>query len=902
MASTGQKKNDFTLYPLLWLAVCFAAGVLAAGILSGGRYYWLAACLIPAAFSVIFIKRPAAALVFLSVAFMAAGGLHVRIGTESVSAERLKILYETAQIGSGDPIELEGILSNEPEPAVGGMFLLLRAEKAFYKGRSLKVAGNVRFFAPVRDDQAAAEYERLNLGYGSRIRVAANVRRQDDYLDPGVASRKLLLDRQNTDAAGTIKSPLLIETAGGRQGFAPLARLYRLRRVLIEEFREHFDHQTAGVLIASLLGNRYFLDKRTAGVFREGGTFHVLVISGLHITFIGGLTLLLVRFFTRKRLRQFLLAAAFLWTYSLAVGAQVPVVRASLMFTVLLFSQVIYRRGTLLNAFGASLLILLVWRPEDVYDPSFQLTAASVAAIVAMAFPLIEKLRAIGGWSPSATTPFPPNVSVRLKRFGEMLYWRENVWKMEAARQIWSARLFKSPYLRRFAVGGGQGIIRYLFEGILVSLVVQIWLLPFLVVYFHRLALFGVLLNLWVGINLALESLAAVAALLLAQINSGLAAPLIRLTELLNYLLLAVPQFLTENDWASVRLPVYSGNMRAVYFFYFGPVLLLTFLLNYWKPFSLHLKSSAPLFRRAGLSMSILLGGLIVFHPFSAPSADGRLHLDFLDVGQGDAALITFPNGETMLVDGGGRMNFSRIDLPAEDDAEPEPFEPDAPSVGERVVSEFLWEKGYARIDYILATHADADHIQGLTDVAGNFRVGKALFGRTPLQNDEFSRLFAVLEKRGVAAEVVSRGDVLNFGDVRVEVLYPERDPSDRAVSDNNHSVVLRIVCGKRKFLLTGDIEKETEQILVQNSALEADLVKVAHHGSRTSSTPEFIEAVNTAYAIIPVGRESPFGHPHPEVLERWLNSGAKILTTGERGTISVSTDGKDLIIGTFVQ
>jgi competence protein ComEC len=120
-----------------------------------------------------------------------------------------------------------------------------------------------------------------------------------------------------------------------------------------------------------LLGNRYFLDKTTAEVFREGGTFHVLVISGLHITFIGGLTLLFVRFFTNQRLWQFIIASSFLWAYSLAVGADVPVVRATIMFTILLFSQVIYRSGTLLNAFGACALILLVWRPNDIFTPSF---------------------------------------------------------------------------------------------------------------------------------------------------------------------------------------------------------------------------------------------------------------------------------------------------------------------------------------------------------------------------------------------------------------------------------------------------------------------------------------------------------------------------------------------------
>ncbi len=293
----------------------------------------------------------------------------------------------------------------------------------------------------------------------------------------------------------------------------------------------------------------------------------------------------------------------------------------------------------------------------------------------------------------------------------------------------------------------------------------------------------------------------------------------------------------------------------------------------------------------------------IIFHPFSAPKVDGKLHIDFLDVGQGDSALITFPNSETLLVDGGGKINFNKIYLQNEYEDEPELFEPDTQNIGERIVSAFLWEKGYDQIDYILATHADADHIQGLTEIARNFRVRSALFGRTPLKNAEFTKLYEILQKREVPIVKLSRGDVLRFDEAKIEVLYPEKDDSIDAISDNNNSVVLRLIYGERIFLLTGDIEKEAETELLQTPEfLQSDVVKAAHHGSRTSSTQKFIEATHAKLVIIAVGRESPFGHPHKEVLERWKNSGAKIVTTGERGTVSISTDGKDLQLKTFLR
>lgn len=905
-ANSNNSTSNFTLYPLFWLAICFALGILSAQVFGINWKYLLAVCLVCGILSVIFLTRKFA-FIFLSIAFVAVGGLCLSIENNSVAANRLKTLYDTNQINSGDPIEIEGVLQGKPELAAGGFFIVLKTEKALYKNNELKVSGKVRLFAPILNEQIKDEYEQLNLEYGERIRVAGNLRRKDNFLNPGFVSHKETLDQKQIDATAVIKSPLLVEKIADTKTFAPLAWIYERRQNLIIDFRDNFNVSTAGVLSASLLGNQYFLDKNTAQVFREGGTFHVLVISGLHITFIGGLTILFIRFFTNKRLWQFIIASLFLWSYSLAVGADVPVVRATIMFTILLFSQVIYRRGTLLNALGFCALILLLWRPNDIFTSSFQLTFVSVGSIVAIAFPLIEKLRTIGTWSPSAETPVPPNVSNSLRRFCETLYWRDEAWKIESKRNLWTAKIFKSPHLKWLEKRNLQNPVRYIFEGILVSLIVQLCLLPLLIIYFHRLSFAAVFLNLWVGITIAMESFAAIIAIFFAQISDVLAFPFIKLTEFFNWLMISIPQLLTDNNWASMRLPHYAGAMKAIYLLYFVPIIFTAIFLNLWKPFSLSQKSEAKspkffILRVAAVSFSCLLA-LIIFHPFSAPIIDGRLHIDFLDVGQGDSTLITFPNGETLLVDGGGKRDFNKIYVQNEFEDEPELFEPDTQNIGETVVSQFLWEKGYSQIDYILATHADADHINGLSDVAKNFKIRAAMFGRTPLKNAEFFTLYEILQRNDIPIVKLSRGDVLNFENVRIEVLYPEKDSAPDAISDNNHSVVLRLICGERIFLLTGDIEKEAESNLLNTPEfLQSDVVKVAHHGSKTSSTQAFIEATRAKFVIIPVGRESPFGHPHQEVLERWTNSGAKFLTTGERGMVSISTDGKDLQMKTFLR
>ncbi|MDT5295641.1 MAG: competence protein ComEC, partial [Acidobacteriota bacterium] len=227
----------------------------------------------------------------------------------------------------------------------------------------------------------------------------------------------------------------------------------------------------------------------------------------------------------------------------------------------------------------------------------------------------------------------------------------------------------------------------------------------------------------------------------------------------------------------------------------------------------------------------------------------------------------------------------------------------DARGVGDAVVSEYLWWRGLGRVDYVLATHADADHIDGLNAVVKNFGVEGALVGRGPLRDEEFARFAASARDAGVPVYLVGRGDRLRFGAVVIDVLWPPAEGRPDAPSSNNDSVVLRLRFGSRTFLLTGDMEAGAERsLLAAGDDLRCDALKVAHHGSRTSSTEGFVASAAPALAVVSVGQDSPYGHPHPEVLARWRASGAQVLTTGERGTITISTDGDDLKLETFIK
>ncbi len=896
--------QPFFAHPLTQLAAALGCGIFAEQFLPGTSVPLFIFCALAALTALIaaLARRLMLATVSLTIAFVLTGASLARMERQLVRLDGIKQLIERNAIAVGEPVELTGVLHREPETAPNVLYLTLLVEQLTYKNDERQASGVISLLAPISSKAIAEEYQRLELRYGARIRLMTALKRSDNYRNPGVSSFTEFLDRKGLDATGFIKSPLLIERLPDSRVFLPLAWLYEWRQQVAVQIKNLFSPESAGVLNASLLGNRHYLSRQTAERFREGGTFHVLVISGWHISVIGGFIFLIARRFTNKGSWQFFVSTSVLWGYVLAVGAESSVVRAALMFTILTFAPVIGRRGGSLNSLGAAAMGLLAWRPGSLFDPSFQLTFLSVTAIILFAWPFLAKLSAIGFWRPTGETPYPPSCAFWLRSFAELLFWSEEGWKKDMAQLNYSYGLIKNPTAARLENFYLQRFLRYAFASVVVSFCVQVLLLPLLVVYFHRVSMSALILNVGVSLIMALVSLTAVAALIVAQVSLTLAEPLITITNTLNWLMIHSVDPLAQLSISSFRLPQYSGWKSSIYVLYYVPLIFLARLLSQWNPFE-----QAPLRPRKNFSVGrvALIGlsiaaALIIFHPLSQAGTGGRVQVDFLDVGQGDAALMTMPNGTTLLVDGGGKPGFfspKRVSQTAEG-----PFESDKRGIGEAVVSEYLWWRGLDRVDYVLATHMDADHVDGLNDVVRNFAVRSTLVARTPHADPEFREFQNTASSIGVPIHLIGMGDVLTFGNVRVRVLWPLA--SAQLPSRNNDSVVLRLEYGDRKILLTGDLERSGESTLLavrRGALLRADVVKVPHHGSKSSSTEAFIKATNPRFAIISVGRTSIFGHPHKEVLESWERSGAKVLTTGKSGTITVTTDGHDLQLKTFV-
>ena len=269
----------------------------------------------------------------------------------------------------------------------------------------------------------------------------------------------------------------------------------------------------------------------------------------------------------------------------------------------------------------------------------------------------------------------------------------------------------------------------------------------------------------------------------------------------------------------------------------------------------------------AGLAIVVLL---VWVAAFSLP--DGKLHVTFLDVGQGDAIFIQTPRGQKVLVDGG-----------------PSPTTVLA-ALGRRMP---FWDRA---IDLVVLSHPHDDHVSGLIPVLKRYKVKAFLDGGQEHPTPAYTQCLEVIQEKGISYQLAQLGMQIQLGEgLQMRVLHPEGELLSGTDSDvNNNSIVLRLVYGRISFLLTGDVEEEAEAVLLlSNEDLASTILKSPHHGSDTSLNLRFLEAVNPQLAVIQVGADNQFGHPDPTTLAKLEERGVMVLRTDQNGTVEVVSDGE---------
>jgi competence protein ComEC len=696
------------------------------------------------------------------------------------------------------------------------------------------------------------------LAYGSVIELDARVRSPRNYENPGAFDYRRYLARHDiywtaSSAARTVR------LLPGRCGSPFQKAVMDLRAAAMARINALYgrDPYQAAMMQAVLLGQQFQMQKVWTGDYRSTGTFHTLVISGTHVAIVAAFVFFVLRVCFVPATLAGALTAAVAWLYALVTGFNAPCVRSAAALTLVIAAGYFFRERRPLNLLAAVALGFLLFDPDQLFDASFQLSFLAVAFLGVFATPLI---RATSG-------PLARGLADLANRDRD-IHLEPRVAQFRIEMRLLAETLHGVLKLPLVAARRGVVVVArvlfFLYQITAVSAVIQAGLALPMIVYFHRVGLSGLTANALVvplmGLAIPVGFLAVFTGWAWVARIGGVLLALSRTIVHWHATL--------DPDWRIPTPPLWLGIA-------FSLALIAAAMARgrWWRVAS-------------GAAVAALLA-LLLWQPFPPDVHPGELELAVIDVGQGDGLLLIFPDGRRMILDGGGIPSFGSSSKSQLD-------------VGEDVVAPYLWDRNIRNVDVVALSHAHDDHIGGLPALVSDFRPRELWTGATPE-----SPAWRILRDRAVhlGVKIVPMLAPRHFawGGAQIEILAPFADYVPAGEPTNDDSLVMRVRYGKHSFLLCGDAERPIEyRMLSENELQPDDVLKVGHHGSHTSSTQAFLDAVRPVFAIVSVGQDNSYGHPHADVIDRLLDHNAVVYRTDLDGLVSIRTDGRRFHIGTW--
>jgi competence protein ComEC len=890
---TGQITDKITSHATAHMVARLAAVALAL-MLTGGILAWR--------------RLVVAAWVCALAAWCALGGLAIALERASVPANHVTRLIAAGRLDTSEPLRWRGRLREDPMELPWGQRYEIDLEEVEAQGARTPVSGGLR--ADLYANERHTENAPAGLRAGDRVEALMRARQPRNFLDPGAFDLRGYFALQKIDLTGSLRSGELLQLVGRP---APILsqRLARVRGDLLNRVDTLFaaNPDRAAVLRAMLLDDKNFVDSETVAAFQKTSAYHILVVAGLHV---GALVAFIFWVCRKLRLRMeatSLITLAALLAYVGIVQDRPPILRAALIATFYLLARPLFRRIDLLNTVALAALALLIWKPSSLRDSSFELSFAAAGVIAALAMPWIERSSAPyhNGlkhlWDVTRDAAHAPKIAQFRLEMRDTIHWvasRVPQWMSRGMMsRVMGSRgnmpLRITPVVTLPVRAGLR-----LWEIMLLSAVIQWGMLPLLAEDFHRISLHGPISNIPAVILTGLIVPLGFLTLAASFVWSRLGLMLAKGVSFGVGLLLASVNWFSRVPHSSYRIPgppawlaiafacalvALAGSARGA---------LETRRAN--RKVLKRIPPPINLAEWGSAAALIALTVLVASYPFAPSLAAGQLEVTVLDVGQGDSSFVSFPDGSTLLIDGGGLAGSERVG------GYRSGFD-----VGENVVSPYLWSRGIQHIDAIAVTHGDHDHLDGLRSVMENFDIGEVWIGREE-NRLAFQSFLSEARELGIHIAPKVQGGHFDWGGASGDFLRPQENGA-AAKPSNDDSLVLRITDGARHFLFTGDIEERAERAMLDNglnnglnngAAIESDFLKVPHHGSKTSSTQRFLEAVSPRVAVVSVGEANPFGHPAEVVVERYEHDGVRLLRTDRDGAVTTWTDGRSLVVSTF--
>jgi competence protein ComEC len=730
--------------------------------------------------------------------------------------------HHISQISDRRQVLLTGTIYLPPQRYEQETVLCLIAEGISQGDTIVPVTGRLRI--TIRDPAVPVRY-------GYRVRLQAKLYPPRNFRNPGSFDYAGYLRRLGVLVTGYARDGgqvQVLSTEGGN----PLLRWFDRWRQGIEAF---LDANTSlpgrGFLKAVLVGERGEISDEVNEAFVAVGAVHILSISGSHLSIIvtliffsvQGLLTLSERALLRYDTRKVAALVTFapMLVYILITGLPIATIRSGIMATCFLVSILLDRYRNPLNTLAFAAFIILLCSPTALWDISFQLSFLSVLGIIVLTPPIYRLLY-----------PHDPLSLLTRQKEGRIK----------------------------------RGIILSL----IASFAAVVTTSPVVAFHFHRFSTVALASNAIIIplVGFGILPLGLLSLPLIPIFTAG-AALLARAAAELSFWGIRAMEMIASLPFATFYVPGPTTLEMIIFFCFIASLLWL----------------KGPRLKKAALAVIMVVAVLDLSYWGIRGCAAKGIQVTFLDVGQADCALVEFPRGTRMLIDGGGP--YGDFD------------------VGERVIAPLLWEKRILKIDYLVLSHPQPDHYKGLIFIAKHFRCREFWHNGMESESPAYQQLSEIIKAKGMTTVRVAEGFVRTIAGVEVQALNPpmkERDDktqkSDRV---NTNSLVLMISFGDHRMLFTGDIEKKAEaRLLDAGKELRAQVIKVPHHGSKRSSTEPFITKVSPQYAVISLGFGNPFHLPGKGVVERYARLGCQVLRTDLDGAITVQSDGKRLTVGTY--
>lgn len=667
------------------------------------------------------------------------------------------------------------------------------------------------------------------LKYGDIIEVNGNFIEASSQRNYGGFQYKEYL--KSLKIYGTIKASQLKVLSRNRfNDIFSLAN--QVSSMMKQKIDSSIEERHAAIVKGIIFGDGSDIEEEIQENFRISSISHILAVSGMHVSYLViGMQLFLKSIIGKRKTR--FVTIAFLISYMFITGFSPSVVRASIMNILLIGGEILYRKNDSWTSIAISLFLILIYNPFLIENIGLQFSYIGTMGIMILHKSIFKFLK---------------NIKIKNRK-----------WKYKFNRKV---ILFISKIKEILAV----------------TLSAQLAIFPIMIYHFNLLGVYFLISNLLVSVIIGPIIILSTIFIVFSFIFNPISKVICIVLKFFIQMLIIITN-LAELPFSKLYLPTPKIWMILLYYIL---IIIFNFIYHIYDSLKLNhtqirVKNLIALAKyniflnKKKYRMRIMII-ILLFSFFQC--IPKNLEINFVDVGQGDSTFIVTPRNKTILIDGGGSTT-------------------DEFDVGKSTVLPYILDKGYTKIDYIFISHFDQDHVGGILTILQEIKVKKVIISKQGENTGNYQKFLEVIKEKGIPVTIVKKGDRVK---IEKEIYFDILWPTSELIQENkinNNSLIMKMYYYNFSVLFTGDIEGKAEKKILETYKNEKDklvshVLKVAHHGSKTSTIKEFLDAVNPKIALIGVGKNNMFHHPSEEVIDELKEYGISIYRTDERGEITI--------------